>query len=188
MIRLAIEADVGACLAIYAPIVRETAISFELEPPGRDEFAIRLLDETQSKLTLVSLMGERIAGYAYAKRFRGRPAYDWTVESSVYVHPAYQRRGVARSLYGGLLAGLRLLGYRTVIAGIALPNDPSERLHAALGFMRAGVTKNVGYKFGRWHSIAFWQYDLGEIASPEPPKPICSIGGSDEWSRVLKGL
>ncbi len=168
-IRPAIETDIDGCLDIYAPIVRDTAISFEYEPPTRDELARRLLDASHSKLTLVAADGARLAGYAYATQFRGRPAYDWSVESSVYVHPDFRRCGVARSLYRVLLGGLRIAGYRMVIAGITQPNPASVQLHEQLGFKRVGVTANVGYKFDKWHGVGFWELDLGTCCAPEKP-------------------
>ncbi len=168
-IRPAIETDIDGCLDIYAPIVRDTAISFEYEPPTRDELTRRLLDASHSKLTLVAVDGARVAGYAYATQFRGRPAYDWSAESSVYVHPDYRRCGVARSLYRVLLGGLRIAGYRMVIAGITQPNPASVQLHEQLGFKRVGVTANVGYKFDKWHDVGFWELDLGTGSAPEKP-------------------
>lgn len=187
-VRLATDADIDGCLEIYAPIVRDTSISFEFEPPGRDELARRLLDADHSRLTLVAVNGSQVAGYAYATRFRGRPAYDWTVESSVYVHPDYQRRGVARSLYRALLGGLRIAGYRMVIAGITQPNPASVALHEKLGFMYVGTTKNVGYKFERWHGVGFWELDLGSSCAPEQPTTSDLLVAHAEFQALLAEL
>lgn len=184
-IRITTDADIDDCLAIYAPIVRDTAISFELSPPSRDEFAHRLLDERYSKLSIVCVEGDRVVGYAYATGFRNRAAYDWTVESSVYIHPDHHRRGIGRRLYAVLLPGLRLMGYRIVIAGATLPNPGSVGLHEAVGFTLAGVTKNVGYKFGEWHDVGFWEYDLGEIDHPGRRLSVAELTETSEWRRLI---
>lgn len=183
-IRVATEADIGGCLDIYAPIVRETAISFEFEPPTREELARRLLHPGHSKLTLVAVKDDRIAGYAYATQFRGRPAYDWSVESSVYVHPDFRRRGVAQSLYRVLLGGLDLAGYRMVIAGITQPNPASMKLHEQLGFEHVGTTNNVGYKFEQWHDVGFCQLDLG--ATEDNPSQRLHPTRADELTKSAR--
>jgi len=187
-IRIMQKNDIDGCLEIYAPIVRDTSISFEFEPPGRNELAWRLLDADHSKLTLVAVEGMRVTGYAYATRFRGRPAYDWTVESRVYVHPDYQRRGVARSLYRVLLGGLRIAGYRMVIAGITQPNPASVALHEGLGFTYVGTTPNVGYKFERWHDVGFWKLDLGSSCAPEQPMATDMLVAHPEFEALLADL
>lgn len=108
-----------------------------------------------------------ISGYAYSSRFRTREAYAWTVEVTVYVSSGWQRRGLGSTLYNSLLATLRLQGFCTAVAIIALPNEPSVRLHEKFGFELAGVIYKAGYKLGKWHDVGAWQLEL----QPHPNAP-----------------
>jgi L-amino acid N-acyltransferase YncA len=135
---------------------------------------------------LVCEHGRSVAGYAYASKFRPREAYQWTAEVTVYVQASQQRRGIGRALYVSLLEVLRLQGFRSAIAVIALPNHPSVRMHESLGFRAVGVFERVGYKLGRWHDVGWWQMALREEAAhPEPPRPIEALMGTPEWERAL---
>lgn len=185
-LRSALRADAAAMLAIYAPVVERTAISFELAPPGEAELAARVEAVQRSLPWLVCAEGEGVLGYAYAGPFRARPAYRWTVESTVYVHAGQRRRGVARALMTALLGLLELQGLRTVVAGIALPNEASAALHEALGFTHAGTFRSVGHKLGRWWDVGFWQRGLGELAdTPDEPRPARDVIASRPGERVL---
>jgi phosphinothricin acetyltransferase len=164
-IRLAHAGDAQGIQAIYGPIVQSTAISFELDPPTVDEMAARIEDRRPMLPWLVAEDGEAISGYAYAGRFSARPAYDWSVEASVYVAERAQGRRVGSALYMALFALLDTQGYRQVMAGIALPNDASVRLHERMGFALVGVYRDVGWKFGRWHDVGWWQRPLGAADS-----------------------
>jgi len=187
VIRLADEADAGAMLAIYAPYVRETAISFELEPPSLEEMRGRMRSLQTRLPWLVCADGPAIWGYAYADRFRARAAYQWSAEVTVYVSPERQRRGVARALYTSLLAALRLLGYRNAFAGIALPNPASVALHEALGFRPAGLLRAAGFKLGRWHDVGWWQLELQALGRPDaPPTVVTMAQASPEWQAALQ--
>jgi len=99
-------------------------------------------------------------GYARAAPWKPREAYDWTAEITVYVEPRFQRRGVGRALYARLFDELAGLGFRTLLAGITLPNEASVRLHEAMGMGHVGTLPNVGYKFDRWLSVGYWALDL----------------------------
>lgn len=111
-----------------------------------------------------------VIGYAYAAKHRERAAYRWSVDCSVYITAKAQRRGVGRLLYGELLPVLRGLGYFRVFAGIALPNPPSVGLHESVGFKPVGVYRRVGYKYGAWHDVGWWQLSLRDVdASAGPP-------------------
>lgn len=179
LVRLAHARDVPAILAIYAPFVRDTAVSFEYEPPTLAEMERRLRAFQQEYPSLVCERAGQVAGYAYASRFRSRTAYQWTAEVTVYVHPDHQRRGVAGTLYRSLLDRLRVQGFRTAVAGITLPNAGSVALHESLGFQPVGVFQRVGFKHGQWHDTGWWQIDLysdglggaapGGHAAPAPP-------------------
>ena len=186
LIRLAEEEDAAGVLAIYAPVVRETAISFELEPPSLEEMRGRIRSLETRLPWLVCSEGPSIWGYAYADRFRTRAAYQWSAEVTVYVSPSRQRRGVARALYSSLLAALRLLGYRNAFAGIAQPNPASVALHEALGFRPAGVFRAAGFKLGRWHDVGWWQLELAPLGRPDaPPQQVAALRASPGWRDAL---
>jgi phosphinothricin acetyltransferase len=111
-----------------------------------------------------------IAGYAYASTFHPRAAYRWACEVSVYLERDHRRTGAGRALYEVLLPHLTQRGYRTAIAGMTLPNPASEGLHAALGFEPVGTYRDIGYKGGAWHDVAWTQKTLatGEGLPREP--------------------
>ncbi|MEL6428934.1 MAG: N-acetyltransferase family protein, partial [Planctomycetota bacterium] len=152
-VRDAGPADAASILSIYAPFVEETAVSFETDVPSVDEMAARIEGTSETYPWLVHEDGE-VCGYAYACAHRGRAAYRWSVETSAYVAPDARRRGVARALYAALFELLALQGFVRAHAGIAQPNEASERFHAALGFERVGVYPSVGHKRGAWHDVA----------------------------------
>ena len=159
-VRLATEDDAEGMLAIYAPVVRETAISFELEPPSVEEFRGRIRATLSGHPWLVCEIDGVIAGYAYASEYKSRAAYRWSVETTVYVSAHFRRRGVGRAVYSALLERLRALGFYNALAAIALPNDASVGLHESLGFKHLGTMRNVGFKLGGWHDVGWWQLEL----------------------------
>ena len=172
--RIAVAADAPAIEAIYAPVVRDSTISFEWDPPSAAEIAGRIeRTRTDNYPWLVAEIDGSIASYAYASRFRTRAAYDWTVEVSVYVDRAHQRSGVGRLLYGELLRVLERQGYRSAYGVMTLPNAPSEALHRALGFTEVGRFQRVGWKFGAWYDVAVWHIALGDgDAAPGAIAPV----------------
>jgi L-amino acid N-acyltransferase YncA len=165
-IRDAGPADAAACAAIYAPYVRDTAITFELEPPTAAQVADRIATALRTHAWLVLDDAGTVAGYAYGTGYRARPAYRWTCEVSVYLELGRRRTGAGRALYEVLLDRLAARGYRTAIGGITLPNPASVGLHAALGFEPAGTVRRVGWKLGGWHDVAFMRRDLGTGGPP----------------------
>lgn len=169
-IREATTADAPACVAIYAPYVRDTAITFELAPPTVEEMAGRIAAAQRRYAWLVLETDGRVAGYAYGTEFKSRPAYRWSCEVSVYLEPGMRRTGGGRSLYEALFARLAARGYRTAVAGMTLPNAASVGLHRALGFEPVGTFRQVGWKHGRWHDVAFVQRPLLVAADP-PDEP-----------------
>jgi len=154
------ERDAGACASIYAPYVRDTAISFEEVPPTPAEMAERIDRLTTTHAWLVAEDHHEILGYAYACPHRERAAYRWTTEVSVYVDGRQQRRGAGRRLYDSLLNSLTEQGYQVALAVIGLPNDPSVAFHEAFGFEPAGVFHRLGFKFGEWWDVGWWELDL----------------------------
>lgn len=170
IIRIAKGDDAEDVLAIYAPIVRDTFISFELVPPTVAQMRERIESTVEVLPWLVAEEEQRVVGYAYASRYRERAAYQWSVEVSAYVREDARRSGVARRLYSALLGVLKDLSYRTALAGIALPNEASVAFHESMGFERVGVYRKVGYKMGTWHDVGWWQLALSEyVNDPAPP-------------------
>ena len=171
-VRRATLDDAEACATIYAPYVRDTAISFESEPPTVEEMARRIAGAQEQHDWLVLVDGVEVLGYAYAGTWRSRPAYRFTCELGIYLAQGARGRGGGRLLYEALLARLGELGFRTVVAGMtrsaSQPNPASEALHMALGFEPAGVMRRVGWKFGTWHDVAFFQRVL---EGPDPAAP-----------------
>jgi phosphinothricin acetyltransferase len=175
-------------LSIYAPIVRETPISFELEPPSEAEFQQRIRAIVERMPWLVCEISGEVLGYAYAGSHRTRGAYQWSVESSAYVSMGYRRKGVAKGLYASLKEILRVQGFYNVYAGIALPNPASVALHEAVGFEPVGVYQAIGYKLGRWHDVGWWQLSLQQERSPlvRPPLSLAQVQNSAQWNEALK--
>ncbi len=188
-IRLARTRDAAAIQSIYTPIVAETAVSFEVEPPSVEEMR-RRIETTLLTLPWMVCDSDGVVGYAYAGLFRSRPAYQWTVEVTVYVHPAHRRKGVACTLYTSLFECLRVQGYRTALALIALPNPASVALHERLGFRPIGVFHNVGYKLGAWHDVGWWELALQSPPDlPLRPRALPEVANSDAWRAALaKGI
>ena len=186
-IRMATPDDAPSVQAIYAPFVDETIISFEEVPPRVDEMAQRIAYVCAHYPWLVAVDDDgAVMGYVYGSSHRTRPAYQWSVDVSVYVDPRCQRRGIGRGLYTALFALLRAQGYVNAYAGIALPNPASVGLHTALGFEPVGVYRQVGYKLGAWHDVGWWALQLtGPMPAPPPPQPIAGLIDTPVWDAAL---
>lgn len=169
-VRHATQADAAACAEIYAPYVRDTAITFELEPPGAAEMAKRIAAAARDHAWLVLEEGGHVSGYAYGGTYNRRPAYRWAAEVSVYVEFGHRRTGAGRALYEQLFARLSARGYRIAVAGMTLPNEASVGLHRALGFQHVGIYRRIGFKLGRWHDVAWMQRALAEDGDADPPR------------------
>jgi phosphinothricin acetyltransferase len=131
-LRLATPDDGAALADIYAPYVRETTISFELEAPSADEMVGRVAAVGEFHPWLVLELDGRVQAYAYASRWRTRPAYDWIAETSIYLARESVGRRIGEPLYRALLDLLALQGHWWAYGGIALPNRESQRFHARL--------------------------------------------------------
>ena len=172
-IRFATPADTPAILETYAPYITHSIITFEYDVPSVAEFAERIRIVQQQLPYLVAEVDGQIMGYAYASKHRDRMAYQWSVDTSVYVHPDGHRQGIARQLYTTLFELLRRQGYYNVYAGITLPNPKSEAFHSTMGFEPVGIYTNVGYKMGAWHDVVWLQLALKpHQLDPIPPTPI----------------
>lgn len=170
MIRQATVEDAAAILGIYAPVVRESVATFELEPPSVEEVARRIAEVSERYPWLAFEVSGEVVGYAYAAAYHPRPAYDWTCEVSVYVGEAARGTGAGKALLRELLARLTEAGYVNAIARIALPNDASVSLFESHGFDHIGTARGVGYKLGRWVDVDEWQLELApRVAGPARP-------------------
>ena len=160
-LRDATPEDAPVIAAIYNHYVSTTTISFEEETVSAATMCerIRAVQDAGLPWLVASVDGE-LAGYAYATPWRVRPAYRFSVETSVYVAHDKPRRGLGRALYTMLLARLRQGQIHLVIGGIALPNAPSVALHEAMGYEKAAHFSEVGRKFDRWVDVGYWQLRL----------------------------
>jgi L-amino acid N-acyltransferase YncA len=165
MIRSAAERDASGVLAIYEPIVRDTPISFETEPPTEDEMAARI---ARSHEWLIIEHDRHVIGYAYAAPFHRRAAYRWSVEISIYIAQDARGSGLGHKLLSELLDSLSRRGFVNAFAGIALPNPVSVRLFESFGFEKIAQQKNVGFKLGAWHDVGWWQRQLRGPTTPPP--------------------
>lgn len=170
-IRVAQPADAGAFAAIYAPIVTDTAISFETEPPSPEVMAARVAKTLATHPWLTAVRGGEVVGYAYAGPHRERAAYRWSCDVTVYVAASAHRSGVGQALYGALIPILERQGFRSAFAGIALPNAGSVALHEAMGFTPIGVYREVGFKLGAWRDVGWWRLALATDEG-QPAEPI----------------
>ncbi len=170
-LRRATARDAAGVQAIYAPVVRDTVISFELEPPTVAEIERRIVAVTRDFPWLVWEEEGAVAGYAYASRHKERFAYQWSVDVSAYVHADHRGRGIGKRLYTHLLELLRERGFYNAYAGITLPNDASVALHESVGFAPFALYREVGFKRGAWHDVGWWRLRLAPLpAEPAPPK------------------
>jgi len=174
-IRPALASDVAAITRIYAEAVRHGTASFEIEPPDTAEMARRHQALVAGRYPFLvaqqddgALRGD-VLGYAYAGPYRARPAYRFTVEDSIYIAPAAQRRGIGRALLDRLMVESQARGFRQMIAVIGdSAQTPSIALHEAAGFRLVGTFEAVGFKFGRWLDSVLMQKQLGDGGTSEP--------------------
>jgi L-amino acid N-acyltransferase YncA len=172
-VRCANATDAAACAAIYAPYVRDTAITFETVAPDEAEMAERIGAAVRGHAWLVLTDDDdgRVVGYAYGGPHKARAAYRWSCEVSVYLELGRRRTGAGRTLYEALFARLIERGFRTAVAGMTLPNDASVGLHRALGFEPVGIYRRIGWKHGTWHDVAWAQRPL-VVADDPPEEPV----------------
>ena len=167
MIRPACPSDAEAVCHVYNHYVLHTIVSFEEEAVAPGEMARRIAAVAAAGLPWLVLEEEgRLIGYAYATPWKTRRGYRYAVESSIYLEASAGGKGHGSRLYGALLAELRALPLRTVIGGVALPNDASVGLHERLGFRKVAHFERVGWKCGRWVDVGYWQLSLSEDERP----------------------
>ncbi len=157
-IRMATVEDAAAIAAIYNPYVADSCVTFETEPVQAAGMAARITEVLDAGLPwLLAEDAAGAAGFAYASKWKGRCAYRFSVESTVYLHWDHTGRGIGRALYGRLLEEIRARRMHAVIGGIALPNAASVALHERLGFRKVAHFEQVGYKQDRWVDVGYWQ-------------------------------
>ena len=169
--RIAEPSDALALLNIYAPYVENTAVTFECDVPSSDEFATRIKTTLEKYPYIVALCGGEIIGYAYAGTFKPRAAYDWSVETSVYVKQGHKGKGVGKMLYDALEKALFEQGITNLNACIAFSETEDEyltqdsvRFHAALGYRKVGKFTSCAYKHGRWFDMIWMEKHINDHA------------------------
>lgn len=186
LIRVATREDAAFIQAIYAPIVENTIISFELEAPTVAEIEQRIKKTLENFPWLVCENQGEVIGYAYASKHRERAAYQWAVDVSAYVNEGSRGTGIGKALYTALMLILAEQGLYNAFAGIALPNAASVGLHEAVGFKPLGVYRQVGFKLGAWHDAGWWQRVL---RPPDvPPQPLQAFKDVAETPAVQAAL
>ncbi len=164
------KSDIPAITAIYGHAVRHSRSTFEIDPPKEREMAVRR-EALVSKgyPYIVAVIDDALAGYAYASPYRPRPAYDGTVEDSVYVHKDFRGQGLGRSLLQRLIADAEVRDFRQMVAVIGdSTNAVSIRLHESLGFALVGTFRSVGWKHEQWLDTVLMQRALG-LGDTAPP-------------------
>lgn len=158
MIRVATVKDAGDIAGIYNDYITRTVITFEEQEVTAAQIAHRISEVLSSSLPwLVADRSGRVAGYAYASQWKVRSAYRFSVETAVYVHRDHLGCGLGSELYEELFAALRDRGVHVAVAGIALPNERSIALHEKFGLRKVAHFEEVGFKFGRWIDVGYWQ-------------------------------
>lgn len=160
-IRNCTSLDADAIARIYNPYILNTVITFEDTPVTTEEIKNRIENILKSGFPyLVMEKADRVIGYAYTSTWRTRAAYQNTVETSVYLEEGLTGKGLGTILYKTLIERLIALNIHVVLGGITLPNPVSVGLHEKLGFKKVAHFTEVGYKFGRWLDVGFWQLNL----------------------------
>ena len=168
--------DARQVAASYYPYVINTPITFESKPPDGNEMSSRMENVLTSYPWLVCVHDDEVMGYAYGSQFRTREAYDWSVETTVYVREAAHGMGIGSAIYTRLLECLRLQGFVSAVGVIALPNHKSVMLHEKLGFRDGGILPSAGYKNGTWYDVGLWWKKLDNPpAHPETPLKISEL-------------
>ena len=175
-LRVARPSDAAELLALYAPYVEETAISFETEVPSLEEFTQRMIKRLPQYPYIVAQSGGELLGYAYLSPFVGRAAYLWAAETTIYLRRDCRKMGIGKMLYTALESLARAQGIINLEACIGWTDEPDEHLtnnsaeyHAHLGYRMVGRFYKCGYKFGTWYDMVWMEKHIGEHVHPQPP-------------------
>jgi phosphinothricin acetyltransferase len=150
-------ADAPRIAEIYNHHVRETVVTFEEQPVTNAEMMRRIAETTAEFPWLVPELDDSMMGYAYASSWKRRSAYRFAVESTIYLAPEFHGRGLGSELYRALIVDMRARGFHCAIGGISMPNPASIALHEKLGYKHIGQFREVGWKFGRWVDVGYWE-------------------------------
>jgi Sortase and related acyltransferases len=179
-VRMATEADAEEILKVYSPYVTETAITFEYDIPSVAEFSRRIKDTLQMYPYIVTLEDKRIVGYAYASAFKERAAYNWAVETTVYLKQDCRGKGLGKKLYltlEDILKHQNIINLNACIAYTSVDDahldNTSVAFHEHLGYSKVAHFTKCGYKFGTWYDMIWMEKMLGE--HPDAPDPVISI-------------
>lgn len=160
MIRAFHTNDTKELLDIYNFYVLNSTSTFDDVPLTFEEFSEKLTHISSNYPFIVFQENDEILGYAYGSKFRPKPAYNKTVESTVYVKNGLLGKQIGTKLYSELLKLLKQKKYHIVLGVLTLPNDASVKLHEKFGFTQVADLKQVGFKFGKWQDVGFWQLNL----------------------------
>lgn len=182
-IRMATEADTEEILEIYSPYVTDTAITFEYDIPSVVEFSRRIKDTLQMYPYIVALEEKHIVGYAYASAFKERAAYNWAVETTIYLKQECRGNGLGKKLYltlEDILKRQNIINLNACIAYTSIEDvhldNSSIAFHEHLGYSKVAHFTKCGYKFGTWYDMIWMEKMLGEHPdSPDPVIPIAEI-------------
>ena len=178
-LRMATPGDAPALLGIYEPYVRNTAITCEYEVPSVEEFAGRIAHTLERYPYLIVECDGRPVGYAYVSPLNSRQAYDWSVETSIYLAPETRHMGIGRRLHDALKACVAAMGMTNMCALIAVPHGDddeylthnSQDFHAHMGYRLVGAFDRCAQKFGRWYDMCWMELVLRD-REPDMPEPI----------------
>lgn len=187
LLRAAVEADAPAMLALYTPYVIQTTVSSEYVPPSLEEFTGRMRTYGKRLPWLVCTVDGAVVGYGYASPHRTRAAYQWSVETSIYVDADWHRRGIAGAIYSALFELLTMQGYYNIFVGITSPNERSMKFHKAMGFIISGAYQESMFKFGQWRDVLWMGKSLRpHEGEPQPTVPFPEIQDSPLVARALR--
>lgn len=179
-IRLSTYEDIPAVLAISNTAAMSTHANFAVEPETLEYWQESWRETSEFHPCFVAEMDDansgetRIIGFAKSSPWKGRCAYNWSAETTVYVETKLHGRGIGKQLYLKLIETMRAQGYRSLLGGIAQPNEASVKLHESCGYKKVALLEKVGWKFDEWHDVGYWQLKLCD--DNESPKPIKTIG------------
>ncbi len=157
MIRKYHPKDLQSIVDILNYYVKNDACIFQVEPYTFDEIEKKLEIIQATYPIFIEEKDNKVIGFAYGARWRDKPAYAKSVETTIYVHPDYLHAGIGEPLYRKLIETLTQMNFHLLVAGMTMPNLGSQRLHEKLGFEKVGEFKEAGMKFGKWHNVGFWQ-------------------------------
>ena len=179
-IRMASPEDAEALLGIYGPYVKNTAISYEYEVPSLEEFTARIRKTLKTYPYLAAVYQGEIVGFAYTSRLHERKAYDWAVETSIYVQQDLRGLHIGKRLYDALEELLKRQNILSVNACIAYPEVEDEyltrnsvRFHERMGYKLIGRFHRCAYKFNRWYDMVWMEKALGDF--PDTPTPFIPL-------------